>query len=152
MRIRSILYLLVLLLWGTLAQAQTTKKETPEERKARIEKIDNAKIAFITEKLNLNGEQAQRFWPLYNEHEARRDDLRHKLSVLKDKDLDKMSEDQLLQGLENRLVYRQRELDLDKEYQEKYLKVLSPLQLAQFYRAEREFTKLLLQRLQTAKK
>lgn len=139
------------LLGGTVAQAQT-QKETPEERKERLEKIDNAKIAFITEKLSLSSEQAQRFWPIYNELNAKKSELRKKSRSFREENLSTMTDEQVRTGLENRLNYRQRELDLDKEYMDRYLRVISPKQLAQLYRSEREFTKLLLERLQTAKR
>lgn len=35
------------------------------------EKIKAQKIAFITDKLDLSSEEAQRFWPIYNEFEAK---------------------------------------------------------------------------------
>ncbi|WP_255897473.1 hypothetical protein [Rufibacter sediminis] len=144
--------LLFFLLTGTVSVAQGQKKETPEERKARIEKIETAKIAFITDKVNLSGEQAQRFWPVYQEHDRKRNDLRQKSRPYKEQNLNALSDDQIQAGLEARLDLRQRELDLEKEYMDKYLRIISPKQLALFYRAEREFTKLLLERLQTASK
>ncbi|MGV3538551.1 MAG: hypothetical protein ACO1OQ_01995 [Rufibacter sp.] len=151
MSFKNCLYVLVLLLWGTVAQAQS-KKETPEERKERLEKIDNAKIAFITEKLSLSQEQAQRFWPLYNELNNKKAQLRSKSKSFREENLNKMTDEQVRAGLESRLNHRQGELDLDKEYMDKYLRVISPKQLALLFRSEREFTKLLLERLQTAKR
>ena len=35
------------------------------------EKIKAQKIAFITDKLELTSEEAQQFWPIYNEFEAK---------------------------------------------------------------------------------
>jgi len=39
------------------------------------ERIKTLKVAFITERLDLSSEEAQQFWPVYNEH----DDALHKL-------------------------------------------------------------------------
>ncbi|QHL86781.1 hypothetical protein GU926_04730 [Nibribacter ruber] len=153
MNVKRMMALCLLLFCAVFTQVHAqTKKETPEERKARYEKINNAKIAFIADKVNLTAEQAQRFWPIYNEHEARKRDLRHKAKQFRDENLASMTDEQIQTGLENRLAYRQRELDMDKEYMERYLRVITSRQLALFYRAEREFTKLLLDRLQTASK
>jgi hypothetical protein len=153
MKFKSILSLCVLLFWAAFTQVHAqTKKETPEERKARYEKINNAKIAFITDNVKMSTEQAQRFWPIYTEHEARKRELRHKAKQFRDENIGSMTDEQIQAGLESRLANRQRELDAEKEYMERYLRVISPRQLAQFYRAEREFTQLLLQRLQTASK
>lgn len=114
-----------------------------------MEKIDNAKIAFITEKLSLTPDQAQRFWPVYNEHKSKRSALKHKARSHRDDNLNTMSDEQIRASLESRLAYRERELELDSEYMNRYLRVISPKQLALLYRAEREFTKMLLERLQT---
>ena len=42
------------------------------------EKIKALKVAFITERLDLNSKEAQLFWPIYNEHESNMEDLRVK--------------------------------------------------------------------------
>ncbi|WP_181308445.1 Spy/CpxP family protein refolding chaperone [Rufibacter sp. XAAS-G3-1] len=152
MKFTKLLFLFLLLLAGSASFAQGQKKETPEERKARIEKIETAKIAYITDKVNLTGDQAQRFWPVYQEHDRRRNELRQKSRHFREEKLSNLSDEQIQAGLENRLNIRQRELNMDKEFMDKYLRIISPRQLANFYRAEREFTKLLLERLQTAKK
>ncbi|WP_210465286.1 hypothetical protein [Rufibacter roseolus] len=151
MKLTKLLFLFFLFT-GTVNLAQGQNKETPEERKARIEKIETAKIAFITDKINLSGDQAQRFWPVYQEHDRKRNELRQKSRPYKEQNLNALTDEQIQAGLEARLNIRQRELDLEKEYMDKYLRIISPRQLALFYRAEREFTKLLLERLQTAKK
>ncbi|WP_210489291.1 hypothetical protein [Rufibacter aurantiacus] len=151
MKLTKLLFLFFLFT-GSVTLAQGQNKETPEERKARIEKIETAKIAFITDKINLSGDQAQRFWPVYQEHDRKRNELRQKSRPYKEQNLNALTDEQIQTGLEARLNIRQRELDLEKEYMDKYLRIISPRQLALFYRAEREFTKLLLERLQTAKK
>ena len=45
------------------------------------ERIKAQKIAFITEKLSLTSEEAQEFWPIYNEIEAKKETLRKKSSL-----------------------------------------------------------------------
>lgn len=41
------------------------KGEKPEYDK---EKLESAKVAFITQRLDLSPEQAEKFWPAYNQH------------------------------------------------------------------------------------
>ena len=38
------------------------------QTESRSEKIEALKIAFITKELNLSPEEAQRFWPVYNNY------------------------------------------------------------------------------------
>ncbi|MET6991979.1 hypothetical protein [Sediminicola arcticus] len=42
------------------------------------EKIKALKVAFITERLELSSNEAQLFWPIYNEHETNMETLRAK--------------------------------------------------------------------------
>jgi len=48
-----------------MSQGQKTDRE--QMQKDRMEKIQAAKIAYLTEKLDLSVEEAQAFWPVYNE-------------------------------------------------------------------------------------
>src|SRR5688572_4888200 len=41
-----------------------------------LKKIESARIALITERLELTPEQAEKFWPLYREYVAKRQGLR----------------------------------------------------------------------------
>ena len=38
----------------------------------RLGQLENAKIAFITNRISLTQDQAQKFWPLYNEFSTQR--------------------------------------------------------------------------------
>ena len=64
------LILPVLLLMMSLASwAQPGERQMQERIKAQ-------KVAFITERLNLSSEEAQKFWPVYNAYEAEINDMR----------------------------------------------------------------------------
>jgi Spy/CpxP family protein refolding chaperone len=65
-RIYSTLFL-VLFIGSTIA-AQEARPERSKEK--RTERLEQQKIAYLSTKLNLTTEQAQRFWPIYNKHEA----------------------------------------------------------------------------------
>lgn len=45
--------------------------------KEKKEKIKALKVAFITEKLNLTTEEAQKFWPIYNAFDEKQFEIRH---------------------------------------------------------------------------
>ena len=139
------------LLFGApaFAEAQsTTPPARQEESDDRLERIQAARVAFLTSRLNLNTSQAQQFWPIFNEFEESRRKIRkqiRKLSV--DNVLTDASEEQMKADLRKYFLLKQEELDLEKAYSERFLKVISGRQLAEFYRSEKEFTKLLLKRL-----
>lgn len=113
----------------------------------RLEKIESARVAFLTNRLNLTTEQAQKFWPIYNEYDARRRDLR-KRAVGKAKEMATMSDAQLQSAVTDMMAARQDELNLDKEYLTKFQKVISLRQVVMLYRSERDFTKFLLRKLE----
>lgn len=114
----------------------------------RLTQLDNAKIAFITSRLTLNQDQAQRFWPLYNEFVAKRRDLNRTARQLRlGADNPTLSEAQLRDTFTQEFAIRQQQLNLEKEYFEKVQKVLTLRQVAQLYGAERDFTKEVLKRV-----
>jgi hypothetical protein len=125
--------------------ALKARAQGPEEK---AEKIQAAKVAYITSKLNLTTAQAQTFWPVYNEFEGGRKKIRLQMKGLnKESKHAQLNDEQIKANVRKRLALRQEELDLEKLYVDKFLKVLSAAQLADLYESEKEFTKLLLNRL-----
>ena len=134
------LYTILLALFFIAFQGQAQGKRNGE-------KIDAARTAYLTDKMNLNAEQAQRFWPLYNEYDAKRRDLRRQGRPFKGKEISSLTDAQLKDQLDKMWEIRQKELELDKTYAEKFQKVISVRQLAALYQGEREFTRVLLKKL-----
>lgn len=144
LRIYTILFALLSLAFTSQAQGKRGHGE-------RGEKIDAARTAFLTDKMNLTPEQAQKFWPLYNEYDAKRKELRKKGRPFKGQNLENLSDAQLKEQMNLMFDTRQKELNLDKEYADKFQKVISIRQLAAMYKGEREFMKALLQKLNDSK-
>jgi hypothetical protein len=96
----------------------------------RAEKIEALKIAFITQKLQLTTDEAQKFWPVYNQYE---------------------NEIRSLQ-LGNRngpaLENEEKLLNIRKKYKGSFEKVIGPLKLNKLFNAERDFRDILIRRLQ----
>lgn len=130
---------------STTAVAQDNKSR--QTRKERMEKIESAKIAFLTEKLHLTTDQSQKFWPLYNEYNADRRKGRTRAWILKESNLETLTDQQVREGINEMHTNRQNELNMEKQYVDKFLKVISVKQLATLYRSEREFTHVLLKKL-----
>ena len=110
------------------------------------EKIEAAKIAMITNRLNLTTDQAQVFWPVYNEYNNRKHELTRKMRQLNDESL-RPNNDNVVDDLKEYNGIKQKLADLDDEYLNKFLKVISPTQLAELYKTEQMFNKMLLNRL-----
>ncbi|PTX18955.1 hypothetical protein C8N40_105249 [Pontibacter mucosus] len=114
---------------------------------SRTENVEAAKIAFLTDKMELTAEQSQKFWPLYNEYEQKRRTLIRGYRSGYRQDVDALSEQEAKARIDNMFLTKEKELELEREYAYKYLKIISNKQLIKLYRGERDFTKMLLKRL-----
>ncbi len=52
-----------------------------QEKKESREKIKALKVSYFTEELQLSSTEAQKFWPVYNAHEEKMDNLRNQWRV-----------------------------------------------------------------------
>lgn len=114
---------------------------------SKREQLEALKIAHITEKLALTPEEAQLFWPLYNELEARMKAIRkQRRKNRKDTKAnhDKMSDSELAAAVESELNFEQQELDLKREYNKKFSKVLPVKKVVLLYEAQEGFKRRLL--------
>lgn len=105
-------------------------QEQPERKEQ--EKIQALEIAFISRKLNLNENEAQRFWPVYNEY--KRDVRQVMLAQRNNPKRDVLENEQLL-------------IDVRKKYKERFVGVIGQPRMNKFFEAEREFRGVLLNQL-----
>ncbi|MGV3505356.1 MAG: Spy/CpxP family protein refolding chaperone [Adhaeribacter sp.] len=149
---RKNFFKLLMLFWlsGTCVALQAQDKHQ-QDREEHFKKIRNYKITYLTSKLDLSPEQAQKFWPVYNQYDAERNKMHYKTRISRPEKLAAMSEQDLREKLLTRLEVQQNMLDLDKTYMDRFLKVISARQLAILYRAEDEFPRVLLEKLRAEK-
>ncbi len=113
----------------------------------RLGQLENAKIAFITNRVSLTQDQAQKFWPLYNEFAAKRRELNRNGRLLRRDITEGMTDQQIRDTFTQSFASRQQELNLEKDYFDKFQKVISLRQVAQLFQAERDFTKEVIKRV-----
>lgn len=105
------------------------------------DKVEALKISFITQKVNLSPQEAQSFWPVYNEYSDKikfaRKNFRSQHGAVSDFKTDKEAEDYL----NAELKVKQTELDLHKEYFEKFKKLIGAKKTGLLRLAEEEFKK-----------
>ncbi len=120
-----------------------------------IEKFKAKKVSFLTEKLEITPEEAQAFWPYYNqfdkemwETQTKRREIEKKVrdsnGDFSDKEIIKLTED-LVQT-----VYD--EAKLRDEYNKKFLKVLKPQKVLRLYQAEHQFRMEMLHQYRNSRK
>jgi Spy/CpxP family protein refolding chaperone len=149
---RTILLLAFLCLTGiALSQPMgPPPKDRADRQQEKKDNIEAMKIAFLTKQLDLTPEEAQKFWPVYNQYQDRLHELR-KQRRLSEKDakknIEELSDKELEQAIDNDFATRQKELDLQKEYNEKFKAVLPIRKVSKLYAAEEQFKMVLLDKL-----
>lgn len=147
MYMKTLPLILLLLISGLINSIAQEKKHKGEKFGEKREKIKAQKIAFITGILDLTPEEAQVFWPVYNEYNKKLDELTtDKMKIMKDanKKLAEMTEKEA-ELLGDKIVeFEISEASLLKEYHSKFKKVLPKTKILQLYQAEHKFKKQLL--------
>jgi Spy/CpxP family protein refolding chaperone len=114
----------------------------------RNEKLETARIGMITNRLDLSPEQATVFWPIYNEYENKKKAIKKELRMhLSESRSVAANDDKIKIELNEMLALRQKEVDLEKEYLPKFMKVVKPRQVSELYRTEQMFKQMLLRRM-----
>ncbi len=133
------------------AAAQPPGPMSPEKK----EEIESMKVAFLTRKLDLTPEEAKTFWPVYNQFQGELDDVREnhrKQRNAAKEGMDNFSDKEIEKVVDGEIAFRQAELDILKKYNTQFKSVLPMKKVAKLYRAEEDFKRELIQRIQERRK
>lgn len=129
-------------LWGW---AQEGEEQDPKAR----ERIEAARIGLISERLGLTPEQAERFWPVYREFTDKRSEMvREFRQAQREVGKDNPDPQKQKELVELGLKIKQRQLDLEKDYSQKMMNVISAQQILSLRNAEKEFQRMIINQLQ----
>lgn len=108
--------------------------------RGQFERIESAKIAFVSNRLDLSPQEAQEFFPIYNQYQREMGDIIRK----------KHSQDQgnRRQGSPNALDFDSDILACKKKYLEKFKAVIPAAKAVKFFDAERDFRDQLFKELE----
>ena len=128
--------------------------DNAEERNGSgwMEKMKAARVAFLTNELDLSAEEAQAFWPVYNQAQEEKDAAfkatraayREMTSAVKEGKSDK----EIAVLLDKYLKAAKVPAELDAEFMPEYLKVLPATKVAKLYASEEKFRKMQFQNMQ----
>ncbi len=126
---KPIITIIASLLFINLVQSQPQRPDR-DARVSELKKIQAMELAFITKELNLNPNEAQKFWPIFNQY---RNDLK-----------------QASQGknYHDNLERQQKMLDVRKKYRDDFTKVVSHDRANKVFGAEDEFKSLVRKEFQ----
>lgn len=105
-------------------------QQPAEKKQADIEAL---KVAFISKDLELTPDEAQKFWPRYNQYSK-------ELKAVK------------LSNPEDVLDRDEKVLNLRKSYKEQFIKILGPQRVNNMYNAETRFHQLLIKAMRRQNK
>lgn len=142
---KHLILVLLMIIEITTASAQENQKDrphfSPEEFKAKQQ-------AYITEKAELTAEEAEAFFPLFFELQKQKFDLeRNARKDFKKSRNEKMTEDECRNFVYNIADAKIEIAKLEREYVDKYLKVLSPCKLRRVQHAEGSFQRDLMKKM-----
>jgi len=116
-------YLLIIALFFGFTIAGMSQDEDKKDG-GRIEAL---KIAYLTRKLNLTTEEAQKFWPVYNKYA---DEIRKAQIEARQNNTSEIDRDEKV-------------LNIRKRYNGEFAKALSAEKANSFFRVEKEFNSFL---------
>lgn len=134
---KKILIMALLALWvvPTLVLAQKTEASYDKE------KLESARVAFITNRLDLKPEQAEKFWPLFNKYNDERSQMMEQLSSLNRNSMEETSDAKAKEIIQQRFVLQQKMLDNERQFMDAITKVITPVQAVKLSGVNREFTR-----------
>lgn len=114
-------YLILGLLFSVLIAKAQDETALPEKKQQDIQAL---KVAFISKELDLNPDEAQKFWPVYNQYE------KELTSTLKD-DQDIIDRDEKV-------------VNLRKRYRDQFTKIIGAQRMNKLFGAEVRFRQVLI--------
>jgi hypothetical protein len=109
------------------------------------DRIKTLKVAFITERVGLTSQEAQQFWPIYNEHEDAMENIRRKEVQARLSAAQGLSDSESAALLDNFIALETEKHNADQLFISKVREVISPKKVLLLLKAEDDFKKRLLQ-------
>jgi hypothetical protein len=119
-----------------------------------LEKLNNYKIGFFTKKLNLTSEEAEKFWPVYNDYQGQRNKIqleKLKLNRNFNQNESSLSDNQLEEIGDKYVDCLVQESNLAVAFHKKIKEVLPPVKVILYYQAENQYKAQLLNELQNVR-
>jgi hypothetical protein len=125
---KQIFTLVTVFILSLAAKAQDQIQSDPKTE----EKIQAMEVGYISQKLNLTSEEAQKFWPVFNDY--KRDINQVLRSFKKTPDGDILDRDQKI-------------LDIRKRYRDRFAGLIGQPRVRTFFEAESAFRRALVNRI-----
>ncbi|MCR9227378.1 MAG: hypothetical protein NXH90_08175 [Flavobacteriaceae bacterium] len=112
------------------------------------DRIKTLKVAFITEQVGLTSEEAQQFWPIYNNHEEIMGDIRRKeRAELRDNiaQAQELTTNESEQLLDNLIALQSKKQQAEQDYLSKMKTIIPAKKVLLLIKAEEDFKRQMIQ-------
>lgn len=119
-----------------------------------LQAFEKSKQEFIIKEAGLTEEEAEKFFPLNNQLQKKKLELhrKHMKGVKHTQEAENISDEEYEQLIEENINLKIKEAELDKEYSDKFNKLMSPQKLFKAQQAERTFMQEELRKYRESKK
>ncbi|WP_205508662.1 hypothetical protein [Longitalea arenae] len=121
----------ILIILIALGVSVSSSAQDDDKERGAGGRIEALKIAYLTKKLNLSTDEAQRFWPIYNQY----------MNEIRKTRIDAR------QNKEGEIPTEEKLLNIRKRYNGEFSKALSSEKVNTFFKAEKEFGTVLQKEL-----
>lgn len=138
---------LEMLICGNGLLAQTVRSD-------RKETLQQQKMVFFNEKLQLTQAESAKFWPVYNDYQNRRDRItrdRNTLLQYYEANLGNMTDTEAGGLIQKYVAFQKEETILLESYTDRFTKILPAAKVMQLFVVELDFKKWLLENLRQNK-
>jgi hypothetical protein len=138
---KKLLPIIFIFLFASFLGAQT-KQDTRDN-------VNAAKVAFISEKMKLTPAEAEKFWPVYNEYEQKKENIRkERIKARKkfEKDEKTLTEKETEALIDTEVDCYDKEAEVTKERHKQFKKIFTMKKIAMLYKAEEDFKKELIKK------
>ena len=116
------------------------------------ERLEAYKIGFFTKRLSLTAQEAEKFWPVYNEYQELRNKIqleRQEININFNRKGLSMSDREMIEAADRLVALEVMEAGLAQEFHIKIKNILPPVKVLRFYQAENQYRVLLLNELRS---
>jgi hypothetical protein len=130
------------------AQRPGMPRNNPQ--RPNLERVKAVRVAVLTEKMNLSAEEAEKFWPVYNEYEKEQKKIREKFQP--NKDILALDDSAVEKHLFGMLDMEEELVKLKKKYYLNFSKMVGYRKVAILAKSDREFNFAMIERLKNQSK
>jgi hypothetical protein len=119
-----------------------------------FEKLNAYKVGFFTKRLNLTSQEAEKFWPVYNEYQKQKNLIQQeKIALIRNFNQNEstLSDNQISETGDKLIAFIVQESSLAVTFHKKLKEVLPPAKVIRFYQAENQYKAQLLNELKGAR-